>query len=106
MPCKFDSNKYEDTGVKDWRVNPGNTANYYHYLFSKNESIDSFSEIIKAINLGANILIYSGFHKRNAEVAKSDYTIAFSYSKGDSPTDGGTSFTWKLCKGKKIYFSC
>jgi hypothetical protein len=105
LPCKFDK-KFEDTGVKDWRINPGNTANYYHSLFSKNEGIDSFGEIENAINSGAKILVYSGFHKRNAEVAKSDYTLAFSYSKGDYPTDGGTSFTWKLCKGIKIHFSC
>lgn len=105
LPCKFDK-KYEDTGVKDWRINPGNTANYYHSLFSKNEGIDSLKEIEQAISIGANILVYKGFHKRNAEVAKSDYTIAFSYSKEDYPTDGGTNFTWKLCKGEKKHFSC
>jgi hypothetical protein len=92
--------------VKDWRINPGNTANYYHSIFSKNEGIDSLEEIEKVINLGANILVYSGFHKRNTEVAKSDNILAFSYSKGDSPTDGGTSFTWKLSKGLKKHFSC
>lgn len=105
LPCKFDK-KYEDTGLKDWRTNPGNTANYYHSLFSKNEGINSLNEIEQAILAGANILVYKGFHKRNLEVAKSDIVLAFTYSKGNSPTDGGTKHTWSNANGIKVHFSC
>lgn len=45
----------------------------------------------------------TGFHERNEQVAKSDYLIAFSWSEGSSPTEGGTKHTWDLCTNTKIH---
>lgn len=108
FPCKWDINNKEffDTKIIDWKTNPGGTANYYHKLFNKKCNLNSFDDIELAIKLGAKIIdSYNGFHKRNIIVGKCDYMIAFSFGKGNEPTDGGTSYTWSNsnCKNKKHF---
>ena len=107
-PCKFISEKgkscYVDNGQYNWTVNPGRTANIYHQNFSKliDESPDwSLNQIQTAIELGATLVPYSGFHERNLEVGKAtsdtlenskgDLLIAFTFDKSLS---GGTKHAW------------
>jgi hypothetical protein len=105
LPCNFVDDKYYDDGRYDWRVNPGKTANKYHQLFSQYMEYNTLEEIQEAIDKGAEVKIYNGFHKRNIEIGKSKYMVAFSFSKDNKPTDGGTKYTWNhaISKYKKHF---
>jgi hypothetical protein len=101
LPCKWENLKFKDNGNTNCLTNPGKYLNYLHKVFFDYFRIDSLSDINLAIRNKAIIKDnYNGFHSRNREVAKSEYVIAFSYT--DDVTEGGTLFTWKLAKGKKI----
>lgn len=106
LPCKFDmdTHKFDDNGNSDWKNNPGKVANYYHDRFNIITSKNSYDDLYKVINLGAEIHIHKGFHSRNQYVAKSEYMLAFTFGKAN-PEDGGTKHTWDLCKGKKFHIS-
>jgi hypothetical protein len=106
FPCKFDmiTKKFEDNGNYDWKENPGKVANYYHDKFNAITGNNSYEELYKVINLGAETHVHKGFHSRNQFVAKSEYMLAFTFGK-DFPEDGGTKHTWDLCKGKKFHIS-
>lgn len=105
LPCPLDVTcdpiKFEDTGVKDFRVNPGATVNRYHGNFSKALEYDTIKELKTAEALGAVLdTNHFGFHARNSQVAKSSYVLAFTWSSVE-PEDGGTKHTWSLCHGMK-----
>ncbi len=106
LPCKFDmnTNKFDDNGNSDWKNNPGKVANYYHDKFNIITKNNSYDELCKVINMGAEIHIHDGFHSRNQHVAKSSYTLAFTFGK-DYPEDGGTKHTWNVCKNNKFHIS-
>lgn len=106
LPCKFDmiTSKFEDNGNSDWKDNPGKVANYYHDKFNYITKSNSYDDLYKVINMGAEIHIHKGFHSRNQYVAKSEYMLAFTFGK-NCPEDGGTKHTWYLCKGKKFHIS-
>lgn len=97
LPCEFDLElvKYKDTGIKDWRLNPGKTSNYYHKLFSDTCNIDSLAELKKAIEGGAEVKQDGGFMARNSLVARAELLIAFTYGSGVYVKDGGTADTVK-----------
>lgn len=97
------------------RFNPGQTCNTYHRQFSTSCELDSLAEIAKAIELGAAVHVFEGFHRRNSEVAADcQWMIAYTFGSGD-PTDflpsdegfrdareaglkdGGTAHTWGEC---------
>lgn len=91
--------QFKDTGVKDFRRNPGHTANLYHKYFSKQIRDNSLQQIQSAIDIGAHVKVHSGFHERNTYVAKSKYLVAFTWNDGDTPKKGtGTCDTWTKCK--------
>jgi|688.fasta_scaffold1071164_1 hypothetical protein len=108
IPCKivFEKNMYEDTGVYDWRSNPGNTTNYYHKNFSKRVGFDSLKQLCELSS--NNKVVFDteekGFHSRNTQVAKSDYMIAITRGETD-PASGGTKDTWDKCKNTKLHIS-
>ena len=115
FPCDFDhiNNLFMSYN------NTAKSANLYHRNFSNTVSINSLSEITKAINKGAKTLKYNGFFKRNDEVAKSDYLIAFTFDYGDKisiwtknesnistkykPITGGTKNTWNKSNNIRIH---
>lgn len=104
LPAKWEEDAYHDTGVVDWRTNPGGTSNYYHRKFSEKYGKDSLKEIQEAIDSGAEIDCTTlGFHNRNSQVAKVDHLIAYTWGTGDKPKDGGTLNTWSKCKSKKVH---
>ena len=105
LPCPLDGNaRYRDTGSYDWRTNPGRTSNFYHSQFTKAIGTDSLQELLTAQQRGAVLdTSGTGFHSRNSMIAKCDILIAFSWSDGDQPWDGGTSDTWRKCKGRKVH---
>ncbi len=47
LPCKFDTqtSQFYDKKSKDWRVNPGPSANKYHKQFSKKLGRDTLTEV-------------------------------------------------------------
>lgn len=92
LPCDWSDGKYAQTD----NAGVGQTANYYHSLFSKQIKRDTLQDIDTSINKGLQINTdFKGFKPRNSEVAKSDYIIAFTFSSTDVPADGGTLDTWK-----------
>ena len=103
FPTKFITNeddkpRFLDTGEKNWKTNPGRTANLYHDVFSNEIKDNSLQQIYSAIAIGAKYREHKGFHVRNSFVAKSDYLIAFTWSDGEEPRKGtGTYDTWKKC---------
>lgn len=84
-----------DTGSNDWRTNPGRLMNRYHDQFSAVLQENTIDQLSDALDRGATSVVSAGFHKRNDKVAQAEYLLAFSWSDGDSPTDGGTLYTWK-----------
>lgn len=97
------------------RFNPGDTCNVYHRKFSGSCGLDSLDEIARAIDKGAEVRVFEGFHRRNSEVAADcKFMIAYTFGTGDHQEfvpsdegfsksdaaglkDGGTAHTWGEC---------
>jgi hypothetical protein len=96
LPCPFDmaNRRFQDDGTRDFRTNPGGTANYYHRQFSAKMGGNTLDGIRRAIDSGAIVKIGDGFHGRNKRVAQSQHMLAFTFGDGDVPKDGGTKHTW------------
>lgn len=95
LPCEYDLEKerYVDTGIFDWAINPGGTANYYHRKFSNAiyaNKFHSLKQIGSAIKAGAEVEIINGFMNRNSAVAQSEYLLAFTFGNRSVVKDGGT----------------
>ncbi|RUP48371.1 hypothetical protein BC936DRAFT_144662 [Jimgerdemannia flammicorona] len=110
IPCDWDhkTRQFVDNGEPNWRVNPGRCANRYHVMFKLATGYEPLNDIQAAVYIGATIdASHHGFHARNNAIAQnSDVLIAFSWGTGNSPADGGTSFTWKQCRAqRKIHVS-
>jgi len=97
--------QFYDSGLKDWKTNPGRTANKLHKEFSKKLNEETLQQLKIAETVGAKLLVHSGFHERNSHVATSDYLLAFTWGSGDVPMEGGTMDTWKKCIGVKYHVS-
>lgn len=103
LPAAWDTTRrqYVDTGVFDWRTNPGGTSNHYHRQFSaRMGSGSSLAGIAEAIERGARVHVVPGFHNRNAPVGDVDYLIAATFGHGDAPKDGGTAHTWGISRAR------
>lgn len=108
LPCEWNSIKSEfhDNGKKDWRVNPGRTANQYHRKFSSVIGRSSLQELQIAGDKGASFNVYNGFHQRNGVIAdKCDKTISLTWASGNAPTSGGSLDQWRKCKKPKEHIS-
>ena len=106
LPCSMDSSappKFLDNGVRDWRKNPGSSANRYHKRFSSALGYNTLSDIQRVAQIGAVLNFdHFGFHERNKQVAKVDNMLALTWSDSE-PQDGGTKHTWSLCTGRKVH---
>ena len=92
LPCKWDGNKLYDSGVFDWKTNPGGTANFLHRKFQEKIQITSFEHLKNAIeNPNCETTVSEGFHARNALMAKSDALIALTFGSKNKVKDGGTA---------------
>ncbi|RUP48730.1 hypothetical protein BC936DRAFT_144084 [Jimgerdemannia flammicorona] len=110
LPCAWDNKtpKFVDTGVTNWRSNPGRSANHYHQKFKLATGYEPLKDIQAAVYNGAIVdASHHGFHARNTAIARnSDVLIAFSWSTGNAPTEGGTFDTWRKCPAqRKIHIS-
>lgn len=104
LPCPwdYDNTCFHDTKQKDWRVNPGQTANLYHKRFGQVLGRDTLRDIYLVEVVGARLdTTHFGFHNRNTPVAKSELLIAFTWGNDISP--GGTRDTWQKCSGKRVH---
>lgn len=79
----------------------GSTAGYYHKLFSNVVGFDSQAQIVEAIGKGAEVFSepvdggVRSMYARNSKIAlHSDALLAYTFSRGDAPEDGGTENTW------------
>lgn len=100
LPCPWvpARNAFQDSGERDWRVNPGGTVNYYHKLFSGMMRSNTLADIEAARQSGARLHVHGGFFERNAAVADADVVIAFTWAPGGEPLPGGTAHTWNLAR--------
>lgn len=107
-PCPWnrEHKRFHDTGTRNWKANPGGTANYYHELFRQAARIDGLTQIDECHDFKTGRFTYisgDGFHERNKLVVEfADYVLAFTFGQGDEPADGGTLHTWKLAKAAGI----
>jgi hypothetical protein len=107
LPCEWDFEKqqFRDTGVFNWKTNPGGTLNYYHRQFSQRFFKNSLLEIDMALKKGARYEVFSGgFFSRNNQVSVCDYMIAFGTSDASEPKSGGTKYTWGKADSKTRKF--
>lgn len=112
IPCALDTTtieggppRFADSGVWDWRRNPGRSANTYHSQFSQHLGYNSMKDIQEAVALGAILNTDAfGFKDRDEQVAKADFMLAFSWGKNE-PEEGGTRHTWRLCKGVRRHIA-
>lgn len=104
LPAAWDGSRgaFQDTGVRDWRTNPGGTSNHWHRAFQATTGIPSLLDIGVFVMTGRTTTI-QGFHERNKAVAQSEYLLAYTWGEGDVPADGGTSHTWGCCTGQRCH---
>jgi hypothetical protein len=94
LPCEWDNGSFKDTGVDDWKTNPGRTANRLHKAFQTRTQINSLTEIQIAKSEGAELIaVAKGFYARNALVAKSDFLLAMTFGAEHEVKEGGTAHT-------------
>lgn len=99
LPCAWAGSAFLDTGVFDWRANPGGTANALHRKFKKFAGIDSLAEIARALQ--HPLCSYTegrGFHQRNGMVSTATMLLACTFGRGGIVKDGGTAHTCGLYK--------
>lgn len=109
LPCSLTpEGKFMDTGERNFRTNPGGTANYYHQLFSEKTKINSFNQLRDAAkHPNCTINVRDGLFDRNSKVAETaDACIALTFGDGPKLKDGGTMDTMSkfLKKGKGVSF--
>lgn len=106
IPCEWDFiNKMYKRSYTEHDC--ARTANYYHINFSKIIKRNSLHEIDKAVKNGLILdTSFPGFKNRNTAVSQSNYIIAFTFSKGNSPETGGTRDTWNKSKTKNKIHIC
>ncbi len=100
IPCLWDAGnrQYHDTGVRDWKTNPGGTSNYYHRKFSTAMGMGenySLLQIDEAISDGAKASVGKGFFDRNTAVAGADALVAMTFGNEGRVADGGTRDTFE-----------
>jgi hypothetical protein len=105
LPAKWQTTaSFYDSGGRMWTDNPGRVENDYHRKFSGALGVNTLHEIEKARLGGAAIFDhYEGFHARNLAVAKAACLVAYSFSDGGAPTEGGTKHTWTHCVGRRVH---
>lgn len=105
LPAAWAGQRFEDSGAKDWRANPGHLANMLHLQFKTQTGLSSLQELQAAKSLGAVFRVHKGFHQRNTAVAaRCDVLIAFTATPGP-PQAGGTADTWnKFAKQNRRRF--
>lgn len=104
LPAAWDVPRcaFVDTGVRDWRTNPGGTSNHWHRAFQRVAGVPSLPELAVMVATGRTTVIH-GFHERNKFVAQAEYLLAYTWGEGGLPMDGGTSHTWGLCTGQRLH---
>lgn len=122
--------RYVQSGTGDWRTDPGQTLNYLFEQFSRKMGRDMQVDIEQAVDKGAkvwcpsvqdqlsgfvgnkrfkntakNVSQLSSFHRRNLLIAqRATHMIAFTWSPHVTTLqDGGTSFTFEHCTGRKLH---
>lgn len=109
LPCELGPDgKFMDTHERDFKKNPGGTANFWHKKFSDRVGIDSFKQLRSAAdNENCVVSVGKGFFDRNGKIAtKADACIALTFGNEGVLQDGGTADTMKkfLKKGKGVTF--
>ncbi len=109
LPAEFDLKKqaYTETAPKNGERlygndNPGGTSNHWHRKFREKTGRNSFADIAKAIELGADIRIGNGFFARNSDVASADRAIALTFGRGAMLKDSGTADTMGKFLGRGV----
>jgi hypothetical protein len=105
LPCEWDYNNHQFKSIgssTDWKINPAYYINYLHRRFSEKIGHNTLDDLEQAIKT-CHVNIYDGFHSRNNEIAKCDWLIAFGLT--NELSDGGTKYTYNLCKGGRIYIN-
>lgn len=95
LPAKiiYKTGRYEDTGY-------GKICNYHHDNFNEKCKLNSFEEILFAINKGAEVKIFKDFNKANNTIVEnSDKLIAFTFSPKSIVED------WKNSVKEKIHIN-
>jgi hypothetical protein len=74
----------------------GQRLNQLHSAFIGVTGVDSWEQIQRAIQRGAEVRVNrGGFKARNSDVAEQGASLlAFTFSGGPDPADGGTADTW------------
>lgn len=103
LPAALD-NAHKEFVQRSGPQDAGRTANYYHSIFSKVRQKNSFEDFESARQKGAIFYVNpAGFKARNSQVAQSaDALLAFTFSGGKNPKDGGTADTVRKFLDRRI----
>lgn len=109
LPAEWDSDRkqFVDSGVKDFRINPGGTSNYYHRQFSSKIGCNSLEELDSVIP-SAIVQIETGFSARNTLLTGPvDLLLAYTFSSNPAkPGSNGTLSTWTKSKARHKIHTC
>jgi hypothetical protein len=96
LPAPLSPSGFADTGVRDFRQNPGGTSNHYHRIFARVAGVDSIAELNTAASRpGCKVSVSAGFFARNSLVADVDACIALTFGERALLKDGGTADTMR-----------
>lgn len=98
-PWDAENSEWYDSGVRDFKTNPGGTLNHYHRLFHEDTGRNSLATLGRVFASGAKLIVKPGLHNRNRHVAtECDMAIALTFNDSTVPKDGGTKHTWDIAK--------
>lgn len=87
----WNDGNFKDTGIVDWKKNPGAALNIYHRKFQVTTGINSLSDIQVASFKGAELIeVSKGYYARNSLVAKSDCVLAMTFGNKHFVKEGTT----------------
>lgn len=96
LPAQLGADGFADTGVRDFRSNPGGTSNHYHRAFSRVAGVDSIAELNTAASRPeCKVSVSAGFFARNSLVADVDACVALTFGDRALLKDGGTADTMR-----------
>lgn len=104
LPCPVDIKNSRFISTSKYDKSASDTLNTLHGDFSKMIGVDTMKQLCSLYNDRNCVITTSlGFFKRNDIVAKeSELLIALSKGR-DSPSDGGTKYTWNKNEGRKVF---
>jgi len=98
---------FEDTGVTNWKKNPGGHENFSMNRFLEDAGVNGLADIQAALAKGASLHPVESFKACTEKLVEADYLICFTWATGAEPDeiDGHVKLIWTPSRGTKALLS-